>query len=135
MAVNLSDDNKPYMFDFTCGSASEKFYSLSRTPADDQHVNAIVDSSATSGRPIAYLMVKIIGDFVHIDTWMSPDTSGSGTFDDWSVWDTYTYSRNGSQFTIASGQNYNERDITAWLPRRKALSAQVSPLSTALTPT
>ncbi|MGE9293065.1 MAG: LamG-like jellyroll fold domain-containing protein [Puniceicoccales bacterium] len=116
MAVDLENGSKPYMFDFTCGSASEKFYSLSRTPADDQHVNAIVDSTATEGRPIAYLMVDVTGPFVQTVTYMSPDTSGSGTFDDWSVWDAYTYSRNGLQFTVAAGQNYNERDIADSAP-------------------
>jgi hypothetical protein len=116
MAINLNDDNKPYMFDFTCGSASEKFYSLSRTPADDQHLNCLVDSTSTEGSPIAYLLVKIIGPFVQIETYMSPDTDGNGTFDDWSVWDAYTYSRNGLQFTVASEQNYNDRTIADTAP-------------------
>jgi predicted alpha-1,2-mannosidase len=116
MAVNLSDDNKPYMFDFTTGSASEKFYSLSRTPAEDQHLNCLVDSSSTDGSPIAYLLVNIVGPFVQIETYMSPDTDGSGTFDDWSVWDAYTYSRNGLQFTIAAEENYNDRNIADTAP-------------------
>ncbi len=116
MAINLNDDNKPYMFDFTCGSASEKFYSLSRVPAEDQHLNIVIDSNAIPGRPICYLMAEVNGPFVSVTTYMSPDTSGSGTFDDWSVWDAYTYSRNGLQFTIAAGQNYNERNVTDTAP-------------------
>ncbi|MDP0495220.1 MAG: LamG-like jellyroll fold domain-containing protein, partial [Verrucomicrobiota bacterium JB024] len=116
MAVNLSDDNKPYMFDFTCGSASEKFYSLSRTPAEDQHLNRLVDSNTVTGRPIAYLLAQVNGPFVSVETYMSPDTTGAGTFNDWSVWDAYTYSRNGLQFTVAAGQNYNERNITDTAP-------------------
>jgi predicted alpha-1,2-mannosidase len=120
MAINLNDDNKPYMFDFTAGSASEKFYSLSRTPADDQHLNCLVDSTATDGQPIAYLLVNIVGPFVQIETYMSPDSDGNGTFDDWSVWDAYTYSRNGLQFTVAAEENYNERNIRDSAPDETA---------------
>jgi len=115
MAIDLADDNKPYMFDFTSGSASEKFYALSRSPAADQHVNHVVDSTTTTGRPIAYLLAEVNGPFVKVDTWMSPD-SGGGTFVDWSVWDTYTYSRNGLQFTLAPGQSYNDRMIADEAP-------------------
>ena len=111
VAVSLDDGNQPYMFDFTCGSASEKFYSISRSPAEDQHLNCLIDSTTIAGRPIAYLLVEINGPFVWVQTYMSPDTDGHGTFDDWSVWDAYTYSRNGLQFTVASGENYNDRNI------------------------
>ncbi|GHC11140.1 LamG-like jellyroll fold domain-containing protein [Cerasicoccus arenae] len=111
MAINLSDSNKPYMFNFTCGSASEKFYALSRSPVEDQHINCLIDSTTIAGRPIAYLLVTINGPFVSVETYMSPDTDGNGTFNDWSVWDAYTYSRNGLQFTVASGENYNDRNI------------------------
>ncbi len=111
MAINLSEGNEPYLFDFTCGSASEKFYPMTRPPVEDQHLNRVVDSTTTRGQPITYLLVKIIGPFVQIEAYMSPDTDGQGSFNDWSVWDAYTYSRNGHQFTVAAGESYTDRGI------------------------
>ncbi|MGE9291357.1 MAG: metallophosphoesterase family protein [Puniceicoccales bacterium] len=117
MAVNLSKGNLPYLFDFTCGSASEKFYGLTRVPSEDQHLNHLVDSTVTVGRPITYLFAEIVGPFVQIVAYMSPDTNGHGAFDDWSVWDAYTYSRNGKQFTVAAGENYSDHGIEDQSPK------------------
>ncbi|RYD41976.1 MAG: hypothetical protein EOP85_11875, partial [Verrucomicrobiaceae bacterium] len=110
VAVDSSNGNLPAFFNMTVGSASNKFYALSRSPVAGQHINKIIDSTKIAGSPLAYQMINVNGSFVTIRTWMSPKNS-SGGFTDWTVWDEYTYSRNGRQFTVASGADYNSRDI------------------------
>lgn len=110
IAVDSANDNLPAFFNMTVGSASNKFYTLSRSPVAGQHINKIIDSTKIAGTPLAYQVTNINGPFVTIRTWMSPKNS-SGGFTNWTVWDEYTYSTNGQQFTVASGADYNSRNI------------------------
>ncbi|WP_309386724.1 GH92 family glycosyl hydrolase [Cerasicoccus frondis] len=115
MAVDLDNDARSEFFYITCGSASEKFYSLSRLPADDQRLNHLVDSTHTEGEPIAFQIIEINGDFVTMHNWMTPEHD-DGSFTEWSIWDTYTYSRNGGQYNVAAQGAYNDANIIDTAP-------------------
>ncbi|KAF0093100.1 MAG: alpha-1 2-mannosidase [Puniceicoccaceae bacterium 5H] len=116
MAVDLDNDARSEFFYLTAGSASEKFYSLQRAPVDNQRLNHLVDSTATDGAPIAFQILTVNGDFVSMHNYMAPQNT-DGTFTDWSIWDTYTYSRNGGQFNVAAEGSYNDANIRDQAPQ------------------
>lgn len=115
MAVDTANGDRAAFFNITVGSASNKFYTLSRSPVEGQHIGRIIDSTKIANRPLAYQMVTINGSFVTITTYMSPKNA-AGSFSEWTVWDEFTYSNKGDKFTIASGQNYNDRNVASESP-------------------
>ncbi|MDP0499753.1 MAG: GH92 family glycosyl hydrolase [Verrucomicrobiota bacterium JB022] len=115
MAVDIDNDSRSEFFYITCGSASEKFYGLQRAPVENQRLNHLVDSTQTPGEPIAFQIIEINGPFVTMHNWMAPQNP-NGTFTEWTVWDTYAYSRNGGQFNVAAEANYNSANITDVAP-------------------
>lgn len=116
MAIDADNGNNPAFFNITVGSASSKFYGLSRNPVQGQHINRMIDSTRIDGRPIAYQMVEVNGSFVTVSTYMSPKNTEGG-FNDWTLWDELVYSSNGQQFTVAAGADYNARNIVASAPQ------------------
>ena len=116
LVVDTTQNDEPVLFNITAGSLSSKFYGLSRSPADEQHVNRVIDSTTTAGEPIAYQLVEVNGPFVTIQTYMALDPLNDGTFGAWTVWDEYIYSTNGRQFTLAPGDGYTARNMTDTAP-------------------
>ncbi len=110
----VMNDGEPQFFNMTTGSASYKFYGLTRSPVSSQHVNSLVDSTSYTRRPIAFEMVYVNGPFVTLETYMCVN-NGDG-FKDWYMADRYIYSLNGRQFSIGQDDSYNDQSIVDSAP-------------------
>ena len=118
MITDPNNSDRPALFNITAGSASFKFYPISRSPTAQQRVNRVIDSANTPDKPIAYQIVTVNGPFVNITNYMSPgiEVDSVLTFTNWSIQDEYSYSTNGQQFTLAPNQTYNSANIADTAP-------------------